>query len=668
MKHFIHTLLLLTLFYTTKAQMLFYQNTYKGGVTSDGVSYYGYDYLQPDTINFQTHVAAGSTIKKAFLLSWRFNGYIGHPPTKDTPIELNYNNHFIQMDSSDIATTRFICKTNLDENYIIAKDVTVLTQQANNKLIIPDQNATITANSGMEYLFDGFLLVIMYENTAMASVNAAIYLNNNMLGNNLNENINSLNPINTANDVGLSIWTDNAFSFPSSSTLSYTLSSSLGNFTLGTLDQFNGLVGGSGTWKKTLPGSFYYENNTLHGLVDDSPDAFIDSTDALANIKTCVANSITSFSLISVGNNQGACEDSRLANILAYSTPCPARSNKDTVVSYSPICSGSSMQINNTNASIGTYTWSASNNSLNNYNIPDPIANTTITTNYIALIDSAGCKHTEHFKVNVYTTPKTDSVTTTVGICGSSVGTATIVCNIGSPSSYTVNGIVQSTPSFTNLTAGTYTFALNNNFGCKYASPKPFTIKDTNLAKASFYLTPDSGCAPLTISTINSSNYQGNVTNNYVWYVNNDSSLTQNLNYVFTDTGKYTITLLAYENIRSCSATTTKTISVNYCPPDSFNIVIPNVFSPNGDDINEVWQIITYNLGYTINNYQCTIYDRWGIKVFETNSINQAWDGKTTSGLSCSDDTYFYVINLTATNSIGKSEDKNSKGFIQLIK
>ncbi len=654
------------LFNTNRAQLLFYQDTYKGGITSDGVSYYSYDYLQADTVNFQTHVALGSIIKKAFLLSWRFNFYVGHPPTKDTPIQLTYNNNLLEIDSSDIVTPKFICRSGLDENYIVAKDVTVFTQQSNNKLIIPSQNALLAITNSQAYVYDGFLLVIMYENTAMPVVNSAIYLNNNMENDNMIEVIKNLNPINTLNDVGLSIWTDNAFSFPSSSTLSYTLNSSSGNFTLGTLNQFNGLVGGSGTWKKTLPGSFYYENNTLFGLVDDTPDAFIDSTDALADIKTYIANSATSFSLTSIGNNQGDCANSRLANILAYTTPCPARSSADSIITYTPICSGSSTQLHGT--SIGNYTWSAANNSLNNYTITNPIASPTVTTNYIALIDSNGCKHTEHHRVNVYTTPKTDSVKTTIGVCGSTQGTATIVATIGSPTSYTVNGMVQTTPTFTNLVAGTYTFALSNAFGCTYTSPKSFIIKDTNLAKAHFYVTPASGCEPLIISCTNLSNNPNNVTNSYTWYVNGDSATTPNFNYTFTDTGTYTLTLLAYETLRKCSATFTQTVSVKACPPDSFSIVVPNIFSPNGDDINETWQPTVHNYQYTVNNYSCVIYDRWGIKVFETNNIAEAWSGRSTSGTACSAGSYFYVLGYKATGSGGEVKEDKLKGFMELTR
>ena len=304
------------------------------------------------------------------------------------------------------------------------------------------------------------------------------------------------------------------------------------------------------------------------------------------------------------------------------------------------------------------------NNSLNNNNIQNPIASPTVTTNYIALVDSAGCKHTEQHRVDVYSVPKTDSVKTTVAICGSTQGTATIVAPVGSPNSYTVNGMVQSTPTFSNLAAGTYTFALSNAFGCSYTSPKAFTIRDTNLAKAAFYPSPSIGCAPLTVVCQNMSNNISNVTNAYVWYANGDSATTQNFNYTFLDSGKYTITLLAYETYRNCSDTISYTIHATYCPPDSFNLSVPNIFTPNNDTKNDTWEVSVYNYQYTLNNFECTIYDRWGKKVFYANDINSSWSGKDeTAG------TYFYIINYKATgNSQGSIKEETLKGFLELIR
>ncbi|MFI5141584.1 MAG: hypothetical protein ACHQII_04430, partial [Bacteroidia bacterium] len=592
----VFTIFLLFLFsFQTKAQLLFYQDTYKGGVTADGVSYIDFNELRADTINFQIHVPATSVIKKAFLFTNKHIWLVGSKPIKDAPLPIKFNNISLTIDSSTIVTPVFNIASGTS-CWICCKDVTAYMQYTGNTLITPNQSVLMNIDSSRDYTFSGYYLVVLYNDNSMQITNTAIILNNQSVNNNNTYNINNLNAINNVNDVGLSFWCDQACSvyFPSSQ-IQYSLQSAAGTFTLGTLDENNG----SGSCIESLPGSFYYENNILHGLVDDTPDSLISRTDALANIKHYVTNNTTNFDLVASTIIVGGGSSLRDGYVLAYSSPCPARSNQDTTMSYT-ICSGNNVQLNG--ASIGTYSWSAANNSLNNYNIPNPIASPTVTTTYVALIDSNGCKHTEHFKINVHTTPKTDSVKTTIGICGSTAGTATIIATVGSPTSYTLNNVAYSSATFTNLAAGTYTFALANNFGCTYASPKAFIIKDTNLAKAVFYSTPMSGCEPFSVYCTNFSNNTSNVTNAYVWYVNEDSATTTNFNYTFTDTGKYTITLLAYETLRQCSATATQTVLVKDCPPDSIKITVPNIFSPNADGINDTWQLIVYNFNYTINN------------------------------------------------------------------
>ena len=106
------------------------------------------------------------------------------------------------------------------------------------------------------------------------------------------------------------------------------------------------------------------------------------------------------------------------------------------------------------------------------------------------------------------------------------------------------------------------------------------------------------------------------------------------------------------------------TITVDYC--QSPVVIVPNIFTPNADGINDTWQPIIQNL-LNMLNYQCTIYDRWGIKVFDTSApLNMiAWDGHSTSGLECSAGTYYYVISYID----GKiNELKNLKGFLELVR
>jgi gliding motility-associated-like protein len=51
---------------------------------------------------------------------------------------------------------------------------------------------------------------------------------------------------------------------------------------------------------------------------------------------------------------------------------------------------------------------------------------------------------------------------------------------------------------------------------------------------------------------------------------------------------------------------------------------IPNAFTPNGDGINDVFEVGAYNGSY----YEIFIYDRWGKHIYHSLSVNDSWDGK----------------------------------------
>ena len=53
------------------------------------------------------------------------------------------------------------------------------------------------------------------------------------------------------------------------------------------------------------------------------------------------------------------------------------------------------------------------------------------------------------------------------------------------------------------------------------------------------------------------------------------------------------------------------------------DIFIPNVFSPNGDDENDVLRVY----GNFISGMELLIFNRWGEKVFHAKSQAEVWDG-----------------------------------------
>jgi len=465
-KQVLFTFYFLLFTFYSNAQLLYLQENYKGGVSVDGKEYYGGDNLNVDTITFVNTVPAGSTIKKALLLSLRFVALVGSVPEHDNPLQLLFNNNAITIDSTDIATPAFYGYglTANEPNWITVKDVTPYTQNNNNQLITPCQSCSLYNNiPNWDYEYSSFLLVILYENNTMPATNVALFLNSQHLGQNMTFNLSGLNSIDNTKDAGLSIWTDNLnFEYP----INFILNSTTGNFNLGNL-WFNEAYATIPKSELLAPGSFYYQNNTLFGLQDDSPNPFIDSTDALANIKTYIGNGTTSFSLSATLNPQGY--DYLNGFVLAYSSPCPAR-GITPAQNYS-LCLGNSQQLTINSSTVNTsYNWYATNSSLSSYTVANPIASPTVSTNYTAYVDSAGCKHTEHFSIAVYANPKFDSLIIGNVICGNAANTGGLnfVGTKGgvAPYTYNIGGAAQTSNYFYNLVVGNYTATVTDNNGC----------------------------------------------------------------------------------------------------------------------------------------------------------------------------------------------------------
>jgi large repetitive protein len=86
---------------------------------------------------------------------------------------------------------------------------------------------------------------------------------------------------------------------------------------------------------------------------------------------------------------------------------------------------------------------------------------------------------------------------------------------------------------------------------------------------------------------------------------------------------------------------------------------VPNMFSPNGDGKNEVFQLY----GNTIQSSKMMIYNQWGEKIFETQDAKQGWNGFV-KGTQSSVGVYIYVISIVFRDGT----TQNLKGTLNLIR
>ena len=88
----------------------------------------------------------------------------------------------------------------------------------------------------------------------------------------------------------------------------------------------------------------------------------------------------------------------------------------------------------------------------------------------------------------------------------------------------------------------------------------------------------------------------------------------------------------------------------------SSEIIIPNIFSPNNDLVNDKFVI------YGINDlFDIKIYNRWGNIVFDQSPYENDWNGKSRNGKRLSEGQYYYILK-------NDQEDIKLNGSVMLVR
>lgn len=214
-----------------------------------------------------------------------------------------------------------------------------------------------------------------------------------------------------------------------------------------------------------------------------------------------------------------------------------------------------------------------------------------------------------------------------------------------------------SNPIFNYNTSGSYDVTLIVGNGCEYDTlVKTIQIIDPQQL---VNLGPDTIKCRDSILTIGINN----LASSYLWNTGDTTSTIQIqqpgmyiLSATFAPCGVFTDTIVVGD----------KDCFPNSLPPEvelnNCSVFIPNVFSPNGDGLNDVFRPTFQHQWNNIDFVHIEIFNRWGCRVFVSQQVNEAWDGML-KGVSQDIGTYHYMIRYRCSGSI-----RIAKGEVVLVR
>jgi gliding motility-associated-like protein len=208
------------------------------------------------------------------------------------------------------------------------------------------------------------------------------------------------------------------------------------------------------------------------------------------------------------------------------------------------------------------------------------------------------------------------------------------------------------TDSIKNVAAGSYQLVVTDAAtGCPAFSPN-YTVPGTPAVTATVVASTYHATAPVSVT------FTGTVigATGYSWTFGDGGTggAVNPISHTYSQGGTYQVVLTA--TATGCSAVATCTIIVD----QPITVTVPNIFSPNGDGINDEFEIVTSG----VTELTCEIFNRWGQKVYTLGSATAKWDGKLNNGHTATEGTYFYM--LIAKSYDGK--EHKQEGTITVVR
>ena len=368
-------------------------------------------------------------------------------------------------------------------------------------------------------------------------------------------------------------------------------------------------------------------------------------------------DSTTTYQVI-VTDSIGGCADTASVTILVNPVPQPVLTMQNTFCANDPPATFT--------ATPAGGTWSGGGISTGGTFDPSSVAANTYTITYQVVQN--GCAGFADDTVSVFSVPNTPVVVVDTPYCENEA-----VQLVSSTQGGTTYWFSDSTLTDTLQQGVTYNFSATNTSyyvievsseGCVSAT-HTVTIIAISSPDVSFDADYDQNSPYVPLEVDFENNSDDNLS--FDWnFGDGSSSSNANPDNIYENAGSYLVKLTGTDS-NGCESIDTLLIVVEENP----EIKIPNVFTPNGDNKNDVFIIDTKG---TYTNVIMIIYNRWGRRIYECgpeNNVNACvWDGTKNNGQLASDGTYFYVVTLNDKdgNPVQETDDLTLKGTVTLIR
>ena len=301
---------------------------------------------------------------------------------------------------------------------------------------------------------------------------------------------------------------------------------------------------------------------------------------------------------------------------------------------------------------------------------PTPIVlvnSPTICNGHTALLNASGAASyswgLQEVGNSINVSPTTTTSYTVTGTTDGCVGTSVSKVTVDSVHPVSYNHSICDGSSYvfggSNLTTtGVYKDTVASISGCDSI----ITLNLNVIPKPIISITP-----AITITQDSSTRLTANGGSTYNWSPSVGLDITAGNTVMATPLTTTTYCVMVTNNT-GCSDNACVTITVtdpeeiNPCKNLLSNLTIPNAFSPNGDSNND--EFCLQGWGTCIEKFALNIHDRWGKKVFESNSPDFCWDGRF-RGQPLDAGVFVYIIKIKLFDQSTKIE---KTGTISLIK